>query len=122
MRMAADDWPDALTPPTGSGKTAVIDAWLWARLHGRPVPRRLVYVIDRRLVVDGVTEYALALAASLDPQQQPAVVTLRGGLTVEEIVRQELRPLLSAWLNANLPRVVEEAVARELERVRARIG
>nr|WP_300327736.1 type I-U CRISPR-associated helicase/endonuclease Cas3 [Accumulibacter sp.] len=84
MRIAADDWPDALTPPTGSGKTAVIDAWLWARLHGRPVPRRLVYVIDRRLVVDGVTEYALALAASLDPQQQPAVVTLRGGLTVEE--------------------------------------
>jgi hypothetical protein len=44
------------------------------------------------------------------------------GLSVEDIVRQELRPLLSAWLNANLPRIVQEAVAREMERVRARIG
>lgn len=44
------------------------------------------------------------------------------GLTVEDLLRQELRPLLSSWLNANLPRIVEEAVAREMERVRARIG
>jgi hypothetical protein len=43
-------------------------------------------------------------------------------LSVEDIVRQELRPLLSAWLNANLPRIVEEAVAREMERVRSRLG
>jgi len=64
-RIAAGDWPDALTPPTGSGKTAVIDVWLWAWLQGHPAPRRLVYVIDRRLVVDSVTAYANALAASL---------------------------------------------------------
>jgi CRISPR-associated endonuclease/helicase Cas3 len=51
---------------------------------GLPVPRRLVYVIDRRLVVDGVSEYANALAASLDAQQQPTVVTMRGGMTIEE--------------------------------------
>ena len=64
-RIAAGDWPDALDPPTGSGKTAVIDVWLWARLRRLAVPRRLVYVIDRRLVVDSVTAYANALAASL---------------------------------------------------------
>jgi CRISPR-associated endonuclease/helicase Cas3 len=83
-RIAAEDWPDALTPPTGSGKTAVIDVWLWARLQGLPVPRRLVYVIDRRLVVDGVTEYATTLAASLEADQQPAVVTLRGGMAFDD--------------------------------------
>jgi cell pole-organizing protein PopZ len=44
-----------------------------------------------------------------------------GAISVEEIVRQELRPLLAAWLNANLPRIVEEAVAREMERVRSRL-
>ena len=60
-----------------------IDVWLWARLQGLPVPRRLVYVIDRRLVVDGVSEYANALAASLDAQQQPTVVTIRG-MTIEQ--------------------------------------
>ena len=83
-RIAAGDWPDALTPPTGSGKTAVIDIWLWAHLKGLPVPRRLVYVIDRRLVVDGVTEYATALASGLDANQQPTIVTMRGGMTIEE--------------------------------------
>ncbi|HCZ16938.1 MAG TPA: type I-U CRISPR-associated helicase/endonuclease Cas3, partial [Candidatus Accumulibacter sp.] len=83
-RVAAEDWPEALTPPTGSGKTAVIDVWLWARLQGLRVPRRLVYVIDRRLVVDGVTEYAKALAAGLEADQQPTVVSMRGGMTIEE--------------------------------------
>jgi CRISPR-associated endonuclease/helicase Cas3 len=92
-RIAAEDWPDALTPPTGSGKTAVIDVWLWARLQGLPVPRRLVYVIDRRLVVDGVTEYATTLAASLAADQQPAVVTLRGGMAFDDAwLSDPLRP------------------------------
>ncbi|MBN8514521.1 type I-U CRISPR-associated helicase/endonuclease Cas3 [Accumulibacter sp.] len=84
-KIAAGNWPEALTPPTGSGKTAVIDIWLWARQQGRPVPRRLVYVIDRRLVVDGVTAYATALAATLDEHERPAVVTMRGGMTIDDV-------------------------------------
>lgn len=83
-RIAVGDWPEALTPPTGSGKTAIIDVWLWARLSALPVPRRLVYVIDRRLVVDGASEYASALAASLKLEDRPAVVTMRGGLAIED--------------------------------------
>ena len=83
-RIGADDWPEALTAPTGSGKTAVIDVWLWARLQGLAVPRRLVHVIDSRLVVDGVSEYASALAATLEAAERPAAVTLRGGITIED--------------------------------------
>jgi hypothetical protein len=45
-----------------------------------------------------------------------------GAITLEEMVRQELRPMLRDWLNSNLPAMVESAVAREMERVRARIG
>lgn len=81
-RLVQGDWPDALTPPTGSGKTGVIDAWLWARRCGAPMPRRLVYVIDRRLVVDGVADYAEALAASLPEPERPAVIVMRGGMTI----------------------------------------
>lgn len=83
-RIAADDWPDALTPPTGSGKTGVIDVWLWAQLHGYAVPRRLVYVIDRRLVVDGVVDYAESLTKSLPDSDRPAVIQMRGGITIDE--------------------------------------
>jgi uncharacterized protein len=40
-----------------------------------------------------------------------------GGPTIEEIVREELRPLLKAWLDANLPPMVERLVRAEIERV-----
>lgn len=50
--------PAALDIPTGLGKTAVMAIWLVARASGAPVPRRLVYVVDRRAVVDQATEVA----------------------------------------------------------------
>lgn len=50
--------PRALDLPTGLGKTSVMAVWLLARLEGAPLPRRLVYVVDRRAVVDQATEEA----------------------------------------------------------------
>lgn len=50
--------PAALDIPTGLGKTAVMAVWLVARACGAPVPRRLVYVVDRRAVVDQATSVA----------------------------------------------------------------
>jgi len=43
-----------------------------------------------------------------------------GGITVEEIVRSELRPLLKNWLDKNLPPIIERLVQEELERVAKR--
>lgn len=42
------------------------------------------------------------------------------GITVEEIVRTELRPLLKDWLDDNLPSMIERLVKEELERVAKR--
>ena len=39
------------------------------------------------------------------------------GPTIEDIVREELRPLLKAWLDINLPPMVERLVRAEIERV-----
>lgn len=81
--------PPALDIPTGLGKTAVIAAWLVARALGAPLPRRLVYVVDRRAVVDQATEVAerlrawvageprVASALGLDERKLP-ISTLRG--------------------------------------------
>jgi hypothetical protein len=44
-----------------------------------------------------------------------------GGPTVEEIVREELRPLLKSWLDTNLPALVERLVRAEIERVVGRV-
>lgn len=50
--------PRALDLPTGLGKTSVMAIWLLARAAGAELPRRLVYVVDRRAVVDQATEEA----------------------------------------------------------------
>jgi len=50
--------PHALEIPTGLGKTSVIALWAVARALGARLPRRLVYVVDRRAVVDQATDEA----------------------------------------------------------------
>lgn len=89
-RVADGDWPAALTPPTGAGKTGVVAVWLWALEQGYPVPRRLVFVVDRRLIVDSTALYAHRLAAA--SPRTPAVVTMRGGMTIDDAWIDPLRP------------------------------
>jgi CRISPR-associated endonuclease/helicase Cas3 len=48
--------PSSCNLPTGLGKTSVIPIWLIALAnHPEKVPRRLVYVVNRRTVVDQAT-------------------------------------------------------------------
>ena len=44
------------------------------------------------------------------------------GPTITDMVREELRPMLKAWLDANLPPLVERLVRAEIERVISRVG
>lgn len=53
----------ALDIPTGLGKTATMAVWLVARALGAGLPRRLVYLVDRRAVVDQATDVAEKLRA-----------------------------------------------------------
>lgn len=70
-----------------------------------------------------VAEEAAAAAASavgslvrtLTADRSPALHA--GGPTVEEIVRDLLRPLVKDWLDAQLPGLVERVVRGEIERV-----
>ena len=45
------------------------------------------------------------------------VPVYRGGPTIEDIVREEIRPALKQWLDVNLPPMVERLVRSEIERV-----
>lgn len=46
----------------------------------------------------------------------------RGGPTIEDVVREEIRPLLKGWLDTHLPAIVERLVRAEIERVMGRVG
>lgn len=41
----------------------------------------------------------------------------RPGLTLEDIVREEIKPILKGWLDTNLPGLVERVVRAEINRV-----
>ena len=67
-------WPDAIALPTASGKTACMDVALFAlavqasRLDSGPpitAPRRIFFVVDRRVIVDEAYERARRLAKKL---------------------------------------------------------
>ena len=49
--------------------------------------------------------------------KERSVSVHRGGPTIEEMVREEIRPILKDWLDANLPPLVERLVRAEIERV-----
>lgn len=46
-----------------------------------------------------------------------AAPVYRGGPTIEDVVREELRPMLKSWLDEHLPPLVERLVRAEIERV-----
>lgn len=67
------DPPGWVIAPTGSGKTGVLDALVWALTQQadlapaeRTTSTRIVWAIDRRILVDAVFEHARALADRLD--------------------------------------------------------
>lgn len=60
----------SLDIPTGLGKTSVMAAWLVARSQDASIPRRLVYVVDRRAVVDQASREAERLRKWVDTQPE----------------------------------------------------
>lgn len=66
VRMLDGRIPEVVDVPTGLGKTATMGIWLVARACGAKLPRRLVYVVDRRAVVDQATDVALTLRKFVD--------------------------------------------------------
>jgi CRISPR-associated endonuclease/helicase Cas3 len=89
--------PTALDIPTGLGKTAVMAVWLVARACGAPVPRRLVYVVDRRAVVDQATSVAERLRTwAAQDADAKAALGLTGMLPVSTLRGQHVDN--RAWL------------------------
>lgn len=80
QRFLQGDIPKSCTLPTGLGKTNVIAIWLIAFANKLNVPSRLVYVVNRRTVVDQTTDEAKKLSdnAGKIGVDNLAISTLRG--------------------------------------------
>ena len=49
-------------------------------------------------------------------------VSVGGGTSLEDIVTQMMKPMLAAWLDQNLPEIVERVVQQEVERAARNSG
>jgi CRISPR-associated endonuclease/helicase Cas3 len=81
------DWPDMIDIPTGLGKTAaIIVSWLYKRYLGdKDTPRRLVYCLPMRVLVEQTVSNAKHWIANLQTKRiysestPPSVHVLMGG-------------------------------------------
>jgi CRISPR-associated endonuclease/helicase Cas3 len=80
-RIARDGLPSIVRAPTGTGKTGIILAWMWRRLYAAPdsTPRRLVYALPQRSLVDQVSGEARRWLANLGLDDQVALHVVMGG-------------------------------------------
>jgi CRISPR-associated endonuclease/helicase Cas3 len=82
--------PNDVCVPTGLGKTSLMQVWLlalvWESQHRREVqttlPTRLVWVVDRRVVVDQATAEAEILAKRIEDPENDDVRKALEGLSV----------------------------------------
>lgn len=80
---------------------------------------------DEALLTEATTgamrESLAALALLATPGAQPQIVRA-GETSLEGLVRELLRPMLSEWLDRNLPAMVERMVAAEIARIARKKG
>jgi cell pole-organizing protein PopZ len=72
------------------------------------------------LISDKTTDAAAssigALVRSMSTEKA-VTITKNSAVTIEDVVREEIRPLLKSWLDTHLPSLVERVVRSEIERV-----
>ncbi len=107
----SDAWPDMLDLPTGTGKTAALDAAVFHLALRFDAPAkaalRMAFVVDRRLVVDDAytraEKIALALRCALggDPEGYGAINEVARRL--QELAGEDGRPLVVQRLRGGAP-------------------
>jgi cell pole-organizing protein PopZ len=101
--------PDEARPePAAASEETMVETRMTEQVQG---PNSLL----SQQVKDAVASTVGSLVRSISHER--AVSVGRGGLTIEDIVREEIKPVLKAWLDTHLPTLVERIVRTEIERV-----
>lgn len=108
--------PEPELPPLES--VGDIDVYSPPTPEPTPAPAPAAPIFDRDDVADKlVGDSAASAAASAFGSLSSALLMPKDGRTLEDVVRELLRPLLKEWLDQNLPRIVETKVEEEVQRI-----
>ncbi len=81
-RLAENGLPQILHAATGTGKTSLVVAWLWRRLHGPDrdeTPRRLIFALPQRTLVEQVASNVERWLANLGLTDEVPLHVVMGG-------------------------------------------
>jgi cell pole-organizing protein PopZ len=105
------DWPEPEPEPAPTPAPEPV--------YQAPEPRPVVAAPATDTLISSVTASAASSALSRLQSISNSAVGLEsvGGITVEALARELMRPMLKEWLDANLPAIVEAQVAAEVARI-----
>ncbi len=89
----------AVTPPSAPKAAAIRTEW-------RPIEQ------------DTLTSEPVAAQAAGALSKLMGSMLVSSGATLDDVVRELLKPMLKEWLDANLSQIVEAEVAKEIDRIR----
>lgn len=126
--------PDMLVDGPEPAEVVLDDAWperpepIQAAPQAQPAPQAPYAPPAPPLGDDALLAPAAAAAAGASlgqllravSQDRNATILRSANPSIEDVVREEMRPMLKEWLDNHLPGIVERAVQAEIERVVAR--
>jgi cell pole-organizing protein PopZ len=120
--VAAEPEPVAVAEPAPAVEEEALELTEKVETHGdldvvTPPAAAPVAEPEPAPVENLVSERAASAAASSFGQLSAAIGMPREDRTLEDVVRELLRPLLQQWLDSNLPGIVQQAVEAEVERI-----
>lgn len=115
-----DRWEEPAPTPAPAPAPAMAAAPAPAPVYTPPPqPAAPAFPFDQGLVSDPIADKASTVFQKLAPNTTLPGVFISGN-TVEAMVGELIKPMLKDWLDANLPRIVEEKVEAEVARIARR--
>jgi cell pole-organizing protein PopZ len=113
---------DSMAAPPREPNSSRVATQPKALRHSPPVPEPPAAADEtQRSLAQGIERGLLSSEASAAVDSAfntlAHTVLLQNSRTLEDMVREMLRPLLKSWLDDNLPSMVERIVRAEIERV-----
>ena len=121
--------PPASTPPSGGSDVLELTDMVEEPKPAAPTPvpaaaprakdgeEGLVSAPVATAAVGALTALVSAKKETERSMSENPMLVGNGAMTLEMLIREEIRPILKQWLDQNLPPLVERLVQREIQRI-----